>query len=148
VKWLLDTNIVSEQVRPHPNRSVLDWVAQRGPEQVVISTVSVAELRMGVLAARNEQRRAELGRWMNEEIVGTLGANILPITIDILVDWLQLSGKLASKGQTRAPADLLIASTARVHDLIVVSRNARDFEATGIILYDPWAGKTHHLDAS
>ena len=148
MKWLLDTNVVSEQVRPYPDNAVTDWVARHSPEQIALSVVTMAELRLGVLATSDEQRRRELTLWFNDELSPTLGRNMLPVTLEILIDWLQLGRKLSAIGKTRAPADLLIASTARVHDLIVVTRNARDFDGTGIIVYDPWTGKTHHMNAS
>jgi predicted nucleic acid-binding protein len=148
VKWLLDTNVVSEQVRSYPNNAVIDWVARRSPEQIAVSAVTMAELRVGVLAISNELRRRELTLWFDNELSATLGSKTLPVTLEILIDWLQLGRKLSATGQTRAPADLLIASTARIHDLIVVTRNSRDFDGTGIVVYDPWSGKTHIMDAS
>jgi predicted nucleic acid-binding protein len=148
VKWLLDTNVVSEQVSPYRNNAVVDWVARRSPEQIAVSAVTMAELRVGVLATSNERRRRELARWFDDELSATLGRKTLPITLEILIDWLSLGRKLSSIGKTRAPADLLIAATARVHDLIVVTRNTRDFDGTGIIVYNPWSGKTHIMDAS
>jgi toxin FitB len=147
VKWLLDTNVVSEHVRPHPNSAVIDWVARRSPEQIAVSAVTIAELQVGVITTPDYRRRRQLIRWLKDEFYATLGANTLPVTLGILVDWLQLGRKLSAIGRTRAPPDLLIASTARVHDLIVVTRNARDFDGTSITVYDPWRGKTHVMDA-
>jgi len=68
------------------------------------------------------------------------------LTTGILVEWLELGRRNAAAGKTRAPADLLIAATARVHDLIVVSRDVRDFAGTGVLVYNPWNDKTHHMD--
>ncbi len=148
MKWLLDTNVVSENVRPLPNRSVVAWIAQRTPAETVISVVTVAELRVGALSAGKQERRLEINRWIEDEIMNSFAGRVLPLTADILIDWLQLGQRFASKGKTRAPADLLIACTARVHDLIVVSRNTRDFANTGIIVYDPWSDRTHHMGVS
>ena len=97
-------------------------------------------------SATTEQRRNELNSWIDGELSSTFGSNILPVGIDILIDWLHLSQKLAAMGQTRLAADLLLAATARTRDLIVVTRNVKDFAGTGVILYDPWSGKTHNLD--
>ena len=148
MKWLLDTNVVSEHVRPYPDRSVVAWMTQRSPDQTAISIVTLAELRVGAFTADNKARRLELTRWVEDEIVNSFAGRILPLTAEILVDWLQLGRNIAAKGKTRSPADLLIASTARFHDLIVVSRNAQDFAGTGVIMYDPWTGKIHHLDTT
>jgi hypothetical protein len=71
----------------------------------------------------------------------------LPVTLEILTDWLTLARQVQKRGASRSAPDLLIASTARVHNLILVSRNVKDFAGTGIVLYDPWSGKTHVMDA-
>ena len=146
MKWLLDTNVLSEYVRVQPNRTVLDWVAGRPSDQFAVSFVTIAELRSGALSATTEQRRNELNGWIDGELSSTFGSNILPVGIDILIDWLHLSQKLAAMGQTRPAADLLLAATARTRDLIVVTRNVKDFAGTGVILYDPWSGKTYNMD--
>jgi predicted nucleic acid-binding protein len=69
------------------------------------------------------------------------------LTQDVLVDWLILSRKLAVRGISRTAPDLLIAATARVGDLTVVTRNVRDFADTGVVVYDPWNDQTHRMDA-
>jgi predicted nucleic acid-binding protein len=146
MKWLLDTNVVSENVRPLPNKSVVTWIAQRPPAETAISIITVAELHVGALSAGNQARRIEIARWIEDEVMNSFAGRVLPLTTDILIDWLQLGQRFAAKGKTRAPADLLIACTARVHDLIVVSRNTRDFANTGIIVYDPWNDRNHRMD--
>ena len=146
VKWLLDTNVVSENVRRRPKQAVIDWVMQRPPSQVAISIVTMAELWAGAQTTANPERRAELVHWVEHEVESTFADRILPLTIDILIEWLQIGRRTSVAGRTRAPADLLLAATARVHDLIVVSRNARDFAGTGVLVYDPWNDKTHHME--
>ncbi len=147
MKWLLDTNVLSEGIRPYPDRKVLAWIAAHPGEQLAISVLALAELYNGVAALGDDNRRSELDRWMSAYINPTFGERTLPLTLDILIDWLRLSRLLQAKGRPRVAADLLVAATARVHDLILVSRNIRHFANTGVILYDPWSGKTHVMDA-
>jgi hypothetical protein len=71
---------------------------------------------------------------------------ILTIDTDILVQWLDLQRLLKARGQTRSPADLLLAATAHIHDLILVTRNTRDFANTGITVYNPWTDETHRME--
>ncbi len=75
-----------------------------------------------------------------------LGERMLSVTLEILVDWLDVGRRLSAKGMTRNSADLLVASTARIHGLIVVSRNVRDFAGTGVVVYDPWNSETHRTE--
>ena len=146
MRWLLDTNVVSESVQRRPKKTVIDWIAQRPPAQIAISIVTMAELRFGAQTTPNLERRAGVTRWLDEEMTVSFADRILPLTTDILIEWFQVGRRNAAAGKTRAPADLLIAATARVHELIVVSRNARDFAGTGVLVYDPWNDKTHHMD--
>ena len=146
MKWLLDTNVVSESVRRRPSKTVLEWVAQRSASDSAISIITLAELRVGTELTASPQRRAELTRWVSNEIERSFAERTLPLTIAILVEWLQLGRRNAVAGKTRSPVDLLIAATARVHDLIVVTRNARDFAGTGVVVYDPWNDRTHQME--
>src|SRR4051812_2847980 len=106
--WLLDTNVVSESVQNRPNKAVLDWIGQRPPIQIAISIVTLAELRMGVQSTRDAKRRLALARWMDQEIERTFADRTLPVTIGILIEWLELGRRNATAGNTRAPPDLLI----------------------------------------
>jgi toxin FitB len=147
VKWLLDTNVVSESVRPNPSRRVLAWIAAHPGDQFAISILTIAELHTGVAALNNVARQRSFELWMSTYVLPNFRDRTLPVTLDVLVDWLNLSRILNAKGGRRPPVDLLIAATARVHDLTIVTRNVRDFVNTGVVVYDPWSGDTHVMDA-
>lgn len=146
MKWLLDTNVLSESVRSDPNRNVLAWIAAHPAEELAISLITVAELRAGVAALGEISRQRSFDAWMSAYVVPNFGERTLPITLEILVDWISLSRQLNARGKPKAAADLLIAATARVHDLTIVTRNIRDFADTGVIVYEPWSGKTHVME--
>ena len=147
MKWLLDTNVISESVRDRPHHAVLAWIAAQPPEDTAISIVTFAELRDGASTHRDEVRRRKLTDWVDLKIAHWFRDRTLPLTAEILTDWLQLARKFRAKGDPRDAADLLIAATARIHGLILVSRNTRDFANTGIIVYDPWNDRTHRMDS-
>ena len=147
MKWLLDTNVVSETTRPQPDRRVLAWISQRGPEQLAISIVTIAELRDGATLTSSADDRDWLERWIVEELTPSFRDRILPLTADILTDWLSLGRRLGARGRPKSAPDLLIAATARAHDLILVSRNKRDFAGTELTVFDPWTGTTHQMEA-
>jgi toxin FitB len=146
VRWLLDTNVISESVRKKPSPKVLDWIATRPSGETAISIVTLAELRDGALCMSDEAKRRQLTAWIDTEIVDFFYNRTLPLSIDILLDWIGLARTLRLKGRTRDPTDLLIAATARVHDLILVSRNVRHFAGTGIVIYDPWNDQTQQTE--
>src|SRR5712691_7586210 len=126
----------------------MGWIASTTPEDIAISIVTLAELRDGATSVRNELRRKVLMEWVDTEITNSFRDRMLLLTTAILVDWTRLARRLRAQGIPREAADLLIASTARVHNLIVVSRNIRHFTGTDVILYDPWSGETQHMGAS
>jgi toxin FitB len=146
VRWLLDTNVLSEATRDRPRRSVVDWVAAQAPENLAISVVTLSELLDGASTNADEVRRRKLTSWVENEVSTMFEDRTLPLTPSILIDWLRLGRRLRANGRAREAADLLIASTARVHKLTLVTRNVRDFAETGIIVYDPWNDKTHAMD--
>ena len=113
---------------------------------MTISIVTLAEIREGIETAAVSERQT-LARWFEAEVEGRFLPHALPLSTEILIDWIGLSRKLAAERMMRKAADLLIASTARVHHLTLVTRNVRDFAGTGVVLYDPWNDKTHVMDA-
>lgn len=146
MKWLLDTNVVSEGIRSNPNSTVLAWLAQHAEIDAAISIVTLAELRHGLLRTKKLARRRIIERWIESEVSGSFEKRILPLTLEILTDWLSLAAQLRAHGRPQSAPDLLIAATARVHDLILVTRNVRDFARTGVTVYDPFTGATHRME--
>jgi toxin FitB len=147
VKWLLDTNVVSETTRDRPRRNVVEWVAAEAPENLAISIVTLSELLDGASTNPDAVRRQKLMAWVEDEVSELFRGRTLSLTPNILIDWLRLGRRLRITGRPREAADLLIAATARVHKLTLVTRNVRDFADTGVIVYDPWSDKTHVMDA-
>jgi predicted nucleic acid-binding protein len=130
--YLVDTNIISEVRRRTPQ--AVTWLTSVDPRQIHLSVVTIGEIMRGiVLKERTDPKAAaHLAEWLRL-LRDDHGDRILPITDRIAVEW----GRLAAQ-RPRGDADGLIAATARVHDLILVTRNVRDFEDTGIALRDPW----------
>jgi predicted nucleic acid-binding protein len=148
VRWLLDTNVLSESIKPQPDRTVARWMAMHSPDQMAISIVTLAELNDGVQATPGDKRKKELVAWLENFVVPSFQDRILPLAIEILVDWLALARSLQARGRPQMAADLLIAATARIHDLIVVTRDVRHFALTETVIYNPWTGETHNMDSS
>jgi hypothetical protein len=146
VSWLLDTNVVSDGVRIRPNRNVVRWLAAQARDRLIVSIVTLAELRQGAVTALDPAQRTRLARWIDDEVVPYFSQRIIPLTVDILVDWMAHSRRLKSARKAGDAADMLIAATARVHGLTVVSRNVGDFAGTGTVVYDPWHDRTHRMD--
>jgi predicted nucleic acid-binding protein len=119
-------------MRAVPAPSVGAWAA--GQARFDLSVMSLEELHYGLTARRN----VRLERWL-EHFVATY-CNMLPVTARIARRGAELRAEGAIRGRPRSQADMLIAATAADHDLVLVTRNERDFQGCGIRVYNPFKG--------
>lgn len=133
--YLLDTNVISElrRVRPHP--AVVAWLDAMPDEQLHLSAVTIGELQAGVEATRaqNAAKAAEIERWV-DQVAATW--NVLPMDSSAFRAW----AKLMVGRPDKLIEDAMIAATAAVHGLTVVTRNVRDFVVLGVLVVDPFSG--------
>jgi len=140
VKFLLDTNTVSEWVKPRPNTGVINWMNSVDDEQVFLSVVSLAELRYGIERLAHGNRRRQLQNWLEHELPLRFEDRILPIDTGIVGTW----GKIVSRSEAAGPIavmDAFLAATAQVHHLTLVTRNVSHFSLLKTVL-NPWT-ETH-----
>ncbi len=128
--FLCDTNIISELARRQPNPKVVTWA--RGVSDVFLSVVTVEEIYYGLAWKPNDR----IERWF--ENFWRSHCQILPVTNAIAQTSGQLRGHLQQQGKTRSQPDMLIAATAKVHQLTLVTHNIKDFEDCQILLFDPF----------
>lgn len=128
---LVDTNVISELARPAPNPGVLAWAASASG--IALSAITVEEIFYG-LSWRPNPRVAQ---WFEDFF--SRQCELLAVSDEIARRCGQLRGWLAARGVARTQADMLIAATAQVHSLTLVTRNVRDFEECGIPLLNPFS---------
>lgn len=146
MKWLADTNVISEPMRPRPDTSVLTWIDAHETD-LAISIVTMAELRDGVITTSDAARRDRLEQWISELVVPRFAQKTFSLSLDVLLEFLALARRLGARGRPQSAPDLLIAATARTHGLGVVTRNVRGFANTGITVYNPWTDETDKMEA-
>lgn len=129
--FLVDTNVISELAKPEPNPGVVRWA--ESVQAVALSVISLEEIFFGLAWKPNARIRAWFETFLDRH------CRILPVAAEIAKGSGALRGGLASKGKPRTQADMLIAATAQIHQLTLVTRNVRDFEDCGIALLDPFA---------
>lgn len=135
MKWLLDTNVLSELTRPEPSPKVEAWLRAEGND-AAIDPIVLGELRYGILILPRGARRSRLEAWFD---AGARRMNCLAWDSDTGLKWAALLARLRSKGLTMPLRDSMIAATALEHQLTVVTRNVRDFAAAGVPLLNPFA---------
>jgi toxin FitB len=133
--FLLDTNVISEQTKPQPNKGVLSWLETHAVSETYLSVVTLGEIEQGILLLGDTKRargyRAWLGK-LEHEFTG----QILDVNRAVERTWSGITAKAIQDGRTLEYADSLLAATALTHNLTVVTRNTDDFKPVNTI--NPW----------
>lgn len=138
---VLDTNVISELFRSHPNATVIGWLESL-TDDVAITTITLAELLAGVQRLPEGQRRTELMSAINSAIEPYRHTkSLLAFDEDAAVAYAHVVTRRNSLGRPISMADAQIAAICRVHGAICATRNVKDFIDTGIELFDPWSGE-------
>lgn len=139
-RFLLDTNVISEPMRPRPSAAVLHWFEARDPADLFLSAVTLGELVAGIRRLASSARRRALEQWLEEVVVAQFQGRILAFDVEAAWRWGVLVARAATLGRPRPAIDLQIATIAAHHDLVLVSRNAADFAGLGLEVVNPWGG--------
>lgn len=143
MKFLLDTNAVSELGRPNPDSGLLAWHDEIGEvaesqEAVFLSVLLIGEMDRGILKLPDGPKRRLLSA-QRDAILAEYGTRILPIDMAVARQWGAVTARHRALGMSIDAVDELIAATALVHGLTVVTRNVRHFEHSGCELINPWS---------
>lgn len=135
-RFLVDTNVVSEAVKPRPSPAVLEWLGAQPDEALHISALTVAEIRRGILEKAPGRRRRELEAWFagSEGPQALFAGRVLPFDERAALEWARLMADGTAAGRPRSAIDMIVAATASAHGLTVATANERHFRDTGV----PW----------
>ena len=138
--FVLDTNVVSELMRPVPEPTVEAWVAVRRAEDMYFSAVSEAELRYGVAILPAGRRRKTLAEAVDGLVREDFAGRVLSFDSMAAQAYADIAAAQRARGRPVSQADCQIAAIAQTHGFRVATRNVRDFAGMGIDVVDPWAG--------
>ncbi|MEX1212371.1 MAG: type II toxin-antitoxin system VapC family toxin [Balneolales bacterium] len=138
MSYLIDTCCISELVKKRPNSNVLKWFAERDELSMYVSVITFGELRKGIEKLPNSKKKNELHRWVKEELTHRFKNRILNINMEEVNRWGEILAEAEKRGSPLPAIDSLIAATARVHDLSIVTRNTKDMEGSGVEVINPW----------
>jgi len=138
MKYLLDTCIISEVIKPKPNPQVIEWLSKREESTLYLSVLTFGEIEKGIEKASSPERKNKLKLWLEEELKERFEGRVLLIDMDVATKWGELQGKSEMVGKPLPTIDGLIAVTALVNNCIVVTRNTSDMKQSTAQLYNPW----------
>ena len=141
-RYLLDTNIISNITKPTPSEFLLAWMAEQVDENLFISSLTIAEIRRGVLEKPTGRKRDELEAWFAspEGPSALFAGRILPFDEKAGLVWARLMADGKAKGRSRSVLDTIVAAIAEANDCVVVTENERDFADVEIV--NPLRGAT------
>lgn len=138
MSFLLDTDVVSEWVQPRPEPRVVAWLAEADEDRVFLSVVTIGEIRHGIERLSPGRRRARLDEWLRQELPMRFEGRVLPIDAAVADTWGSIVARRGRTGRPIGAMDALVAATAEVHALTLVTHNTADFRGTVTRLLDPW----------
>ncbi len=137
--FLLDTNVVSELMKPRSNRRVVEWVDATSESLLHLSVITIGEVRKGIdLLDAASPRRAALQAWLDRDVRSRFAGRLLAFDDAVAERWGQLEAVAKRRKITLPTVDAQLAATALHHGLTFVTRNVSDLAPTGVPLFDPW----------
>jgi predicted nucleic acid-binding protein len=138
-RYLLDTNVVSEDSRDSPpDIGVKGWVDAQNEHALYLRVLTFGEIRKGTALLPGCKKRTQLERWLEIELPARFADRLLPINTAVAELWGAMAAAAQLRGLAMPIIDGLIAATAKHHELTIVTRNERDFRMWGIPVINPW----------
>ncbi|MEJ7819542.1 MAG: type II toxin-antitoxin system VapC family toxin [Rubrobacteraceae bacterium] len=138
MRYLLDTNVVSELIARQPNEGVVRWIDGLDPSGVYLGVITIGEISKGVERLPDSPRKEALREWLTDSLMLRFEGRILEIDIAVMLTWGALTARLERRGRTMPAMDSLIAALALSHELTLATRNESDFEDAEITVVNPW----------
>lgn len=137
--FLLDTNVISEIIKPKPSPRVVQWLEATDEDLLYLSVLTIGEIRKGINLHPDAARRARLEAFLSSDIRKRFDGRVLPIDDAVAERWGLLAARARTAKNVILPViDGLLAATAQHHDLTLVTRNVEDVAVTGVSIFNPW----------
>jgi len=131
---------MSELVKATPDENVINWINNTPDERLFLSVITIGEIRKGLTKLPDSKKKYRLTNWLNT-LLENYEARIYPVDLAVAESWGTIQGKAENNGTPVASVDGLIAAVAQTHNLIIVTRNEKDFAATNVTIVNPWKEK-------
>ena len=143
MRYLLDTNIISNVTKPYPSEELLEWMADQRDSDLFIASLGIAEIRRGILEKPAGKKRRELEAWFAgpEGPSALFRGRVLSFDEKAALVWARLMSEGTTTGRPRSALDMVVAATAEANDCIVATDNERHF--AGIRAFNPMRGRRY-----
>lgn len=137
MNFLLDTNVISEPKQKHPNKKVLEWLDAQDESKLYLSVLTIGEIRKGIMRLESGKKKVGLENWL-EKLRNRFARRLLPLSERTFLVWGKMCGEFENKGIVRSALDSLLEAAALEHDLILVTRNVKNFQNSQVTILNPW----------
>jgi toxin FitB len=138
LNYLLDTNVVSEQLKPRPDESVVRWIDAADEESLFLSVITFAEISKGIEDIGSGRRRDTLTKWLYDDLPLRFEGRILDVNAAVALAWGKIMARSDVLGINLGATDAFLAATAEAYGLSLATRNIRDFTRLNIAIVNPW----------
>ena len=140
MNYLLDTCVISELIKPRPDKKVIRWIDGVDERKLFLSVLTLGELEKGIARLPESARKEDLRRWLEQDLAARFAGRIIPIDAAVAAAWGRMQGAAELVGVRLPVIDALMAASAQVCRMSVVTRNVADLERCGTTVINPWAG--------
>ena len=138
MNFLLDTCALSELTKRTPSSTVINWMRHHHESSYYLSVLTLGELKKGIVRLQQSRKKSKLNQWFDQELIPRFKDRIISINDRIAICWGELLAKNEGNGRSLSSIDSLIAASALAFNLILVTRNIKDFQDLGIDVINPW----------
>lgn len=138
MRYLLDTNVISEWIKPRPDAGVVAWLGAADEDDLYLSVLAFAEIRLGIELLPQGPKRVRIAAWLDDDLAVRFERQIVGIDRTIAEAWARIVARGRARGAPPPVLDAFLAATALVHDMTLVTRNERDLAALDVPILNPW----------
>ncbi len=138
MRYLLDTNIISELIAKKPNMKVISFLQGLNEDDLCLSVITMGEIKFGIESLENSEKKQKLLHWLQDDLFDRFSGRIISVDVDVMLKWGQMNALLKKKGKPMPIMDAIIAAMALSKNFILVTRNEKDFRSLDIEIINPF----------